>query len=481
MSSTSINAETDRDSLPNGGNARLAVVVATALATFFQQALLSYVLPLYFEVRGLPSSAWETWGLYQILAWLFAPLLSWLVSRRLGLPRVWAVGLAASGFIFAWLAILPGGETATGAVVGGAGLLYGTASALVWTSGITLAQRVPEVERGRANALMMIALGLGSIAGPLLGRLGSAWPGASAAGAPVGFLVLLAGGALACFAGAVLVDRYGEHRQSASGSALPVAAPSLRDDLRLIRSAGFLLTVVPVSLLAGPIFQAVNVYLAYRASEAQIGLIVDGRDHGWAALQVITYVMQLAGGLLVGRVAGRGISAGVAAALLGAFVLCGIGIGLAPGAITLFACVAGFEVGRQFSRWLQTGYVSEQVPGEQQAAAISVSVMLSGIGGSAFMVLSRRLQSPDAPSFSPTLPFLVAGAIGLAGALLLLVRHTGRRPVASGESSKQSQPYTQQTHGHRSGEETPVRNPCRARQKPVEEGREDGRTEIFRK
>jgi MFS family permease len=145
--------------------------------------------------------------------------------------------------------------------------------------------------------------------------------------------------------------------------------------------------------------------------------------------------MQLLGGVLLGLVAGKRGSKRLAAAFLATFTLCGIGIGLAPNAAILFGCVACFEVVRQFMRWLQTGYVSECVPAEQRTAAISVAVLLSGIGASGFMLLLRLLQSPDSPSFSPTLPFLIAGAFGLVGAVVLLCHRAGARPAAPLEAA----------------------------------------------
>jgi len=195
--------------------------------------------------------------------------------------------------------------------------------------------------------------------------------------------------------------------------------------VQLIRSWPYLLLVLPLSLLAGPPFQAMNVYLPYRVAEPAIGLIWQGQDHGWVAVRVTSYAMQLLGGVLLGLVAGRRAPRSVAAAFLAALVLCGLGTGLAPGPTSIFACVAVFEVMRQFLRWLQTGYVAESVPPDQRDAAISVSVLLSGLGSSGFLLLLRRLQSPDTPSFAPAPPFRLAGAIGLTGVLLLACRRSG--------------------------------------------------------
>jgi MFS family permease len=418
---------------PQAGMTRLPVVVATALVAFYQEGLLAYALPLYFAACGMPSSAWETWGLYQILGALVGPLLNWLLARCLGVRRVWALALSIIAVVLAWLVLLPAMKSGGPAVVGVLAMLYGLASLLGWTSGITLTQNVPPAQRGRANSQLMIALGLGSVVGPLVGRLGLALLQSDDRAALPGFVTLFASAAVLNLLGAVLVHYWGEHGPAAAPQARGSGRPTLRDDLRLIRSWPYLLLVIPLSLLAGPTFQAMNVYLPYRVAEPAIGLIRQGQDHGWVALRVTSYAMQLLGGLLLSLIAGKKASRTIATALFAAFVLCGIGTGLAPGATTIFASVAIFEIMRQFMRWLQTGYVTEFVSSEQRPAAISVSVLLSGLSSTGFLLLLRRLQSPDAPSFSSTLPFLLAGAIGLAGVLLLACRRTG--PTAPADSA----------------------------------------------
>jgi Na+/melibiose symporter-like transporter len=414
--------------------ARLSVILASGLITSFQQGLLAYALPLYFPARALPHSAWEMWGMTVIFGWLFAPILTWLLARRIGERRVWALGLTLTAAVCGWLAILPTEMFGWRAVVGTAGFLYGSVGALTWISGMSLVQHVPEEQRGRSNSLVMIALVIGSIAAPTLGRLALALLGRFSHEANYGFFALLWSSAVLSLMGGALIYFWGEHHPKAGGPPPVTSRPSLSDDLRLIRSKRFLLMVIPLSLLAGPIFQAVNVYLAYRASDPYIGLIRHSQDHGWVTLQVVSYVAQLVGGVLLGLVAGKRASTWIAALLLAGFASCCISIGIAPGALLLFASAVAFEVCRQFMRWLQTGYVSEHVPVSQHSAAISVSILLSSIGGSGFMVLSRWLQSPDSPSFSSTLPFLVAGTIGGLGVIILIIgaQRMGRASDAAG-------------------------------------------------
>jgi hypothetical protein len=52
------------------GMARLPVTSTVAFLSFLSQALLHYLLPLYFSAKGLPRAAWETWSFYEIIAWL---------------------------------------------------------------------------------------------------------------------------------------------------------------------------------------------------------------------------------------------------------------------------------------------------------------------------------------------------------------------------------------------------------------------------
>src|SRR5581483_3924787 len=126
------------------------------------------------------------------------------------------------------------------------------------------------------------------------------------------------------------------------------------------------------------------------------------------------------GGLLIGFVAGRKRSIGTAALLLAGFAACAVGIGAAPTALVLFGFSAGFEVMRQFMRWVQTGYLSENVSEEQRSSAIGLSVTLSGLGSWAFNLLTRQLQSPDESHFSSALPFYIAAALGFTGVAILL-------------------------------------------------------------
>src|SRR5205823_948187 len=130
------------------GTARLPVAISVALACFLCQALLHYSLPLYFSAKGLPAVAWETWSYYEIVAWLFGPPLAGLLASRYGERRAWSIGLAAYAIVTLWVVWLPSSSSWTDAALGGAGLWYGFASAVIWVGGISLVQVVPEARRG---------------------------------------------------------------------------------------------------------------------------------------------------------------------------------------------------------------------------------------------------------------------------------------------------------------------------------------------
>jgi MFS family permease len=404
------------------GLARLPVAAAVAFLSFLGQALLHYLLPLYLSAKGLPGGAWETWSYYEIVAWLFAPPLAGGLGARAGERRTWAVGLAGYVSVGIGVWLLPSHSSWTNFLLSAIGLLWGVSSAMIWVGGISLVQKVRESERGTSNAIMMTALGGGSIGGPLIGRLLVGWRTSSTASATADFTFALAAFTFLSLLGSVLMWSFGEYRYHQT---VPVSKAghtgSIRQSLALFRYPKYILLVVSLSLLGGPVFQATNVYRPYRVRDPQIGLIIGAQDHGWAALEITGYVMQLVGGLLIGLIAGKKNSGWMAVLVLGSFAACGLGIGLAPNALAMFAFSALFELLRQFMRWIQTGYVSQFVSEEQRSPAIGFSVTVSGIGSWAFNLLARMLQSPDSPGFSSGLPFQLAAAMGFVGTALLVI------------------------------------------------------------
>lgn len=421
-------AHRQRNDAELAGTARLGAVAAAALAYYLAIAIASYLMPLLLPARGFPADAWETWGLYGILSWIAGAPLAGALGNRLGERVTWALG----SLLCAIAALLPllydaGGPWA-GAWLRLNAFTFGLSGALVWVGGISLAQATPPARRGLSNILMLTSVAIGAVAAPALGRLlidgGDAVMPRFTALPWAGFIPALLLSALIALGGAATILRYGQHPR-APGAPAPVRRPTGHTraaTLALLRQPGFLLAVIPLSLLASPVFQAMNIYLAYRAGEPGIGLIAGARDQGWALLQTVNAAMSCAGGLLVGPIAGRRVTLRGVALLLALFALCGLGVGLAPSAGWLFAAGGLFEVGRQLNRWAQTGYLAQRLPDEQRPIAIGLSVTASSVGGALFAVGMRRLQSPSLPGFSSALPFILATIIAGAGALWLALQ-----------------------------------------------------------
>ncbi len=97
---------------------------------------------------------------------MFGSAAAGLLAARFGERRLWTSGLlgrAALGVLLmfilgrSWVALY--------------GLFFGLVSAIEWVGAIAMVQIVPGERRGKANSTLMIASSLGSIAGPLLGRV----------------------------------------------------------------------------------------------------------------------------------------------------------------------------------------------------------------------------------------------------------------------------------------------------------------------
>jgi hypothetical protein len=285
-----------------------------------------------------------------------------------------------------------------------------------------------------------MSLGVGSTIGPLLGRtvlwrehvteLASAG-GLSRAGAflinlspppadaPLGnFRLILAG--LSCLAilGGVLIGLFGQRPGRAPGDehAPGQTLVCLRE---LLTTPRFWALTLALCLLGGPVFQATNQFLKYRAED--VGLIVGAQDRGWIWLQLLRTVMWIPGGLAVGLLAGRRAPGIAAVAMLGSFALAGGGIGLVVSAGPLFAVVAVFEFVRQFMRWSHAGYLSEHLPNRLRSTAIGCAISLAGLGSTLYGSLPLALMDPNGSGFDSRLPFWISASLGLAGATGLFV------------------------------------------------------------
>src|SRR5262249_18510183 len=154
-----------------------------------------------------------------------------------------------------------------------------------WIAGISLVQMVPPVKKGLANGLMMTAMGLGSVFGPLGGRImlyrSELWKLAQeGAWSPIAsrlfsfaameeapqiadfqkIFVVLIGSTLFC---GLLVGFFGQHPGRFEHETAPNWSRTMRDVGRLAGLPRFWALVITLCLLGGPLFQASNQFLPY--------------------------------------------------------------------------------------------------------------------------------------------------------------------------------------------------------------------------
>jgi hypothetical protein len=209
---------------------------------------------------------------------------------------------------------------------------------------------------------------------------------------------------------------------------------TLLDLQTLIKNPSYWALVIALCIVGGPVFQASNQFLPYRAE--QLGLIgTGGADQGWIWLQLLKVFMWLPGGIAVGWLAGRGASGLAAVVMLGAFSLAAMSIGATEFVWQLFACVAAYEFVRQFMRWSHTGYIAEHVPPELRATAIGFAITCAGLGSTLYAWISPWIWNPNSANFNSAGPFWAAGILGVLTALGLLAYHWFR-PIRAVSSAK---------------------------------------------
>jgi MFS family permease len=396
------------------GTPRIGLVFGIALVNYLSHALIRYSTPLYFSALEYPRDAYETFSFYWLVAFIAGSTLSGLLASRFDERNVWSAGVAGFAGLGLLLIAIPGYW-----VVPFAGLLYGITAAAQWVGAMALVQTAESGRRGRANALLMIALGGGSFLGAPLGAALLNW---TSGGEPVpgDFLPLLWFHTVICIGAAVLIRAVARHPGPVHRERVE---ENWRTNFSLLRMPRYLAMVIPLSLMGGPVFQTVNIYLPYRAEAEEIALKVGAVDQGWSMLLTAGYGMQFLGGLFIIVIAGKKAGPLMAAAVLGGYAACSLGIGLSNHVYGVVVFTALFEFLRQLMRWSQTGYITEHMPIELRGPAIGFSTTLSGLASTLFATVMRNLQSPDSPEFSSSLPFFVGGSIGLAGAVLLLIAH----------------------------------------------------------
>jgi len=441
--STSNTSDTSLE--PQAGTARLAIVVPTAAISFFYASVLEYSLPLYFgalskqaEAAGgtYPADIWSTLVKYQVTPWIVGPLMAGLLSRRYGERLIWSGALLGKMVVPVLLAVAP-----QPTVIKLLAFWQGFTGALMWIAGISLVQMVAPHKKGLSNGLMMASLGVGSLLGPVGGRVllyrgeladvlddgnwtsfwGKLFSFEPTTTVPVvaDFQVifwLLTASTLVC---GLLIGFWGQRPGPLDQEAAHAWKQTSKDIRRLMRSTRFWALVVAMCLLGGAVFKASNQFLPYRAEE--LGLKSGAADQGWVWLQLLKTLMWIPGGMAVGLLAGRRAPGIAAVLMLGAFSLAALGIGASQAAWQIFCCVALFEFVRQFMRWSHAGYLSEHMPRELRATAIGCAITFSGIGSTIYAWLAGQLWSPADPGFQSSDPFVAATVLGLVGSVGLLL------------------------------------------------------------
>ena len=419
------------------GTARLPIVAGVAVAAFFYQSMMGYMLPLYFEALAFPKNAWAGVVFWRVVPWVFGPIAAGVASQRFGERRVWGAAMAILALVpFAFLVWPIPESMATIALV------QGTAEALMWIGGASLVQMVTPRKKGLANGLLLMSLGVGSVLGPLVGRA-ALWhefvtgmirkgdwgtagrflislvkpPGSPAL---LNFQIILGGLAALSMLAAAFMWYWGQRPGRFVADA---PAKGLRETLsdmrRLAADARFWALVVSLCFLGGIVFQATNQYLRYRAEDA--GLIDGAKDNGWILLCLLQTAIWIPGGLAVSFLAGRRASGLAGVVMLGSFSLAAGLIGWSSGAVALFVALGIFESARQFMRWSHAGYLSEHMPPDLRATAIGCSISIAGLSSAIWGYAALKVFSADAPDFDSTDPFWSAAVCGLIGAVGLFV------------------------------------------------------------
>jgi MFS family permease len=429
---------------PNAGTARLPVVVPVALLSFFYMNALEYALPLYFGARdeaaklaggSFPADVWSEVVKYKVTAWIVGPLLAGLFARRYGERAVWAMALLGKVPIPFLLTRHPHEN-----LIDILAVWQGFTGALMWIAGISLIQMVAPGKKGLSNGSMMVSMGVGSLLGPIGGRallyrreLAGLVPGdwselwsrlfnlSSMTTRPrledfeVLFWLLM----LTTLICGVLIALWGQRPGRFERDQPPGWNQTVKDLGELSRTPKFWALVLALCLIGGPIFQASNQFLPYRAED--LGLKDGSQDAGWIWLTLLKTLMWIPGGAAVGLLAGRRAPGIAAVLMLAGFSLGALGIGESQVVWQLACCVALFEFVRQFMRWSHAGYMSEHLPSRLRATAIGFAITFSGLGSAIYAWVMPMLWNPQADDFPSYWPFRAAFLLGLVGTLGLLV------------------------------------------------------------
>ncbi len=419
------------------GTARLQVVIPVALISFFYANLLDYALPLYLGAReaaaeasggSFPRGMYATAAIWRVTPWIIGPILAGLFSRLFGERLVWSLALLGKLAVPLTLLMHPHPQT-----ISLMAIWQGFTGALMWIAGLSLVQMVPTHRKGFANGLLMTSMGVGSLMGPIcgrillyrgeVGRLISEGQGPEALRRLVNLsklsstpslpdfellFMILAGTTTTC---GVLIGLWGQRPGRFQRDAPATLASTINDLKTLAAMPVFWALVIPLCLFGGAVFGTSNYFLPYRAEE--LGLKDGSSDNGWIWLTLLKTLMWIPGGLAVGVLAGRRAPGIAAVLMIGTFSAAATFIGVSQAAWQLFASVAVFEFARQFMRWSHGGYLTEHIGDRLRPTAIGFAITFSGLGETIYGWASKATWDPDLPEFESWRPILVASIAGL--------------------------------------------------------------------
>ena len=437
MSSTDITPNPTLEPDRLSGTARLQVVIPVALVSFFYANLLDYALPLYLGAREaaaeaagstFPRGMYATAAIWRVTPWIIGPIMAGLFSRLFGERIVWSLALFGKLAVPLTLATHPHPD-----VISLMAIWQGFTGALMWIAGLSLVQMVPTDRKGFANGMLMTSMGIGSLMGPICGRVllyrgevGELISGGQtgealrrlvnlskleAAPALPDFELLfwiLAGTTATC---ALLIGLWGQRPGRFARDTAPTLSQTVADLKTLATMPTFWALVIPLCLFGGAVFGTSNYYLPYRAEE--LGLKDGSSDNGWIWLTLLKTLMWIPGGIAVGVLAGRRAPGIAAVLMIGGFSAAATCIGVSQVAWQLFASVAVFEFARQFMRWSHGGYLTEHIGDRLRPTAIGFAITFSGLGEPVYGWASKGIWSPDQPGFEAWKPVLLASVAGL--------------------------------------------------------------------
>ena len=296
------------------GTARLVVAVPVAVASFFYTNILEYSLPLYFDALQVPNDTWSNLVKYKVAAWIIGSASAGLLSRRYGERWVWSAALLGKVVVILGLIYYP-----TPLMIIVLSVWQGLTGALMWIAGVSLIQMVPEARKGLSNGLIMVSVGVGAVFGALIGRaliyadelkpflsqgdlagIGSRlFNFTTLTSTPVvsDFLMIFWLLMLTSIGSAIAIALWGQRPGRFQREEPADWSRTFEDVGQLIRNPTFWALAIPLALLGGPVFQASNQFLPYRAEE--LGLKHGSEDQGWIWLQLLKTIMWIPGGAAV--------------------------------------------------------------------------------------------------------------------------------------------------------------------------------------